>query len=55
MASIEQYKDLVKNLFENMVPFNKFLGFELIDLKENYAKMRVPFRPEFIGDPRTQR
>jgi uncharacterized protein (TIGR00369 family) len=42
--------DLVRRVMEEMIPFNAFLGFEVEHLDEGRARMRVPFRPEFIGD-----
>ena len=51
----ENFKELITNIFENVIPFNKFLGFKLMEIREGYAKVRIPFRPDFIGDPRTQR
>lgn len=33
------------------VPFNVHLGIEITELVEGQARMRLPFRPEFVGDP----
>ena len=33
------------------IPFNKLLGVEVGELREGFARMEVPFRPELIGDP----
>lgn len=41
---------IVKNIFENVIPFNKFLGMEIVELREGYVKARLDFREEFIGD-----
>ncbi len=48
-------KEFVKQLVEQAIPFHKFLGIELLELKQGYAKIRVPFREEVIGDPRSRR
>lgn len=37
-------------LYEDSIPFHKFMGLKVLDLKKGYAKMRFPFRPEFAGD-----
>ena len=44
-----------KMVFEQMIPFNKFLGMQLLEIDENSAKAKLPFREEFIGDPRANR
>lgn len=41
---------VVKNVFENVIPFNKFIGMEMLEIRDGYAKARIPFREEFIGD-----
>lgn len=47
-------KDLSKHIrfMEQDVPFNRFLGFDVFHSEEGFVKVRIPFRPEFIGDPR---
>ena len=39
--------------YEENIPFHKFLGLKVIELKKGYVKMRFPFRPELIGDVRS--
>lgn len=41
----------VQELFGEIIPFNKFLGMTLESLGEGRARLRLPFRPELIGDP----
>lgn len=36
---------------EQVIPFNKFLGIRCTELGEGFAKLELPFREEFIGDP----
>ncbi|MBI2897501.1 MAG: hotdog fold thioesterase [Deltaproteobacteria bacterium] len=43
--------EVVREIMQMVIPFNRFLGFELTDLKPGFARMEVPFRDEFIGDP----
>lgn len=45
----------VKKMIESFIPIHKFLGLELLEIKQDYAKVKVPFRPEVVGDIRTQR
>jgi len=39
--------------YEENIPFHKFLGLKVIELKKGYVKMRFPLRPELIGDIRS--
>jgi uncharacterized protein (TIGR00369 family) len=34
----------------DLVPFNRYLGVELVDAREGFVRLELPFRPEFIGD-----
>jgi uncharacterized protein (TIGR00369 family) len=47
-------KDLTKHIqfMERSIPFNRHLGFTVEEAKEGYVRVRIPFREEFIGDPR---
>ena len=36
--------------YEESIPFHKFLGLKVLELKKGYAKMRIPLRPELIGN-----
>lgn len=46
---------VAKQIVEEFIPFHKFLGVELIEVRDGYCKLRFPFRAEVIGDPRSQR
>lgn len=48
-------KDFYRNIFENLIPSHRFLGIKLLDIKDGWARIMVPFREEFIGDPRSKR
>jgi uncharacterized protein (TIGR00369 family) len=43
---------VLKRLTEEELPFNKFLGIQVLEFSEGLARMRLPFKPELIGDPR---
>lgn len=47
-------EELYRNVIENMIPLNQLLGFKLEEIREGYAKIRVPFREDLIGDPRAR-
>lgn len=52
---MELTDDFVKNMIENFIPIHKFLGVELLEIRTDFAKVKVPFRPEVVGDIRSQR
>lgn len=41
----------LKQFMAEAIPFNKFLGMELTALAQGFARLELPFREEFIGDP----
>jgi uncharacterized protein (TIGR00369 family) len=41
--------DLI-HLVEDFIPFNKFLGIKIDETRQGYCRLRLPFRPELIGD-----
>ena len=41
----------VVQFMEEMIPFNKFLGMKCTRLEKGFARLEIPFRKEFIGDP----
>ncbi len=36
---------------EQQIPFNALLGIEIDSVGDGKARLRIPFRPELIGDP----
>lgn len=44
-----------RTIMEKFIPFHQVLGLQLIEMKEGYASIRIPFRQELVGDPRTNR
>jgi uncharacterized protein (TIGR00369 family) len=49
---METPMDLFKNIIEEYIPFNKVVGFKLLEVKENFVSILIPYRPELIGDVR---
>lgn len=52
---MENNTDFLKNIAENMIPLHKFLGLQVLEIKEGYAKVKVPYRKEVVGDIRKNR
>lgn len=49
---MKEPKEFYFNIFNELIPFNKYIGLELTELEEGYAKAVVKFKPELIGDGR---
>jgi hypothetical protein len=47
--------NFVKRMIEDFVPIHKFLGLQLLDIKKDDVKIRVPFRAEVVVDIRSNR
>lgn len=45
------FRELLRALMEEHIPFNKLLGMKVGDLKRGVARIDVPFREELVGDP----
>lgn len=41
----------LKQLMEDFVPFNKYLGIKVVKIEKGRAHLTLPFRSEFVGDP----
>jgi len=42
----------IKEVIEKEIPFDLFLGLKVECVGKGFARLRLPYRPEFIGDPR---
>jgi len=42
--------NILKTIFQDQMPANKYLGLKIESLKVGYAKIHIPFKDEFIGD-----
>lgn len=42
----------LKEIIEEGLPFNKWLGIKVVELAEGRVKLCIPFKPELVGDPR---
>lgn len=43
--------DLVRQFFDEAIPFNRFVGLKLVSIERGRMLARIPFRPELVGDP----
>lgn len=45
--------DLTKlaQVMEEMIPFNRFLGMRVTEIRAGFVRLEIPFREELIGDP----
>lgn len=43
-------KEAIKKIAEELIPVHKFLGLKIIELQKGYVKVKVPYRPEVVGD-----
>jgi len=43
--------DILKQVMEEMIPFNRYLGVKLARAESGFARLEVPFRDELVGDP----
>lgn len=48
---MERFEELVE-FIEEKIPYNRFVGLKVESVKPGYARLRLPFRKEFIGDTR---
>jgi uncharacterized protein (TIGR00369 family) len=37
---------------ETCIPYNAFLGLKVDEVREGFCRLRLPYRPEFVGDTR---
>lgn len=47
----ETRQKLIIAFFRHQIPFNRLLGLDVEELTEGFARVRVPYRAELIGDP----
>ncbi|HSP06986.1 MAG TPA: hotdog fold thioesterase [Acidobacteriota bacterium] len=45
-------KERFREICEEGIPFNRFLGIRVDLLEKGHARLLLPYREEFIGDPR---
>lgn len=43
--------DALRQMMEELIPFNRFLGIKVIEIADRHVRLTLPFRPELVGDP----
>jgi uncharacterized protein (TIGR00369 family) len=43
--------DALRQVMEELIPFNRVLGVKVIEIDRGHVRMEIPFREELIGDP----
>lgn len=51
MKNNEDYTELI-SFIEKKIPFNKYMGITVQEAENGFARLSLPYRPEFIGDAR---
>jgi uncharacterized protein (TIGR00369 family) len=49
---MHEHQELFRSVIEEMIPFNKMIGFKMLEVRENFVSILIPYRPELIGDIR---
>lgn len=49
--SEDQWMATVKEFFEEHIAFDKHLGLLVEEIRPGWVRVRLPFKPEFLGDP----
>jgi uncharacterized protein (TIGR00369 family) len=42
---------ILKQVMEEMIPFNRFLGLRVAHVERGFVRIEIPFRDELVGDP----
>jgi uncharacterized protein (TIGR00369 family) len=45
------HPDVLREVMEELIPFNRYLGVRLTTARAGFAALEIPFRPELVGDP----
>jgi uncharacterized protein (TIGR00369 family) len=51
MSDDPKFLELVRLVVTDRIPFNAYLGIRAPELREGFARLELPFRPELVGDP----
>lgn len=43
--------EVLRQVMEELIPFNRFLGVKLTAMNKGFARLEIPFRDELVGDP----
>lgn len=45
------HPDVLKQVMEEVIPFNRYLGVRVTGVSKGFARLEIPFRDELVGDP----
>ncbi|MDB4936604.1 MAG: thioesterase family protein [Labilithrix sp.] len=43
--------EVLRQVMEELIPFNRYLGVKLAGTRKGFARLEVPFRDDLVGDP----
>lgn len=43
--------DVLRQVMEEVIPFNRYLGVRCAEARKGFCRLEVPFRDELVGDP----
>jgi uncharacterized protein (TIGR00369 family) len=43
--------EVLRQVMEELIPFNRFLGVKLTAMRKGFARLEIPFRDDLVGDP----
>ena len=43
--------EVLRQIMEELIPFNRYLGVKFAGAKQGFARLEIPFRDELVGDP----
>jgi uncharacterized protein (TIGR00369 family) len=49
---MEVQYEIFRSIIEEFIPFHKVIGFKLLEAREGFVSLLIPYRPELIGDSR---
>ncbi|MEZ4826682.1 MAG: PaaI family thioesterase [Bacteroidia bacterium] len=48
-------EEIAKKFIEEAIPVHRFLGLKVLEIRDGYCKMMIPYREEVLGDFRFKR
>jgi len=48
---MQEWLERIVHIMNDMIPFNRFLGVRVAEVREGFAALELPFRPDFVGNP----
>ena len=48
---LQDHLAFVRRIMDELIPFNRILGIEVVELSDGHAVLALPYRESLIGDP----